>query len=83
MRVNAVLPVRVETLIVSSVLRGESLARVYLDRIPMGFPAAPNLIVGPCLYLVSEDAAYITGASLTVDDGWTTMGYPNFWLHSE
>ena len=82
-RVNAVLPGLVDTPLVSSVLRDESLVRAYLERIPLGFPATPELIAGPCLYLASEDAAYITGAALTVDGGWTTTGYPNFRRQSE
>ena len=76
-RVNAVLPGLVDTPLVSAVIQNESLMRSYLERIPLGFPATPHLIAGPCLYLASDDATYITGAALVVDGGWTTTGYPN------
>ncbi len=75
-RVNAVLPGLVDTPLVSSVLGDEQLTSAYLDRIPLGAPATPAQVAGPCLYLASDDASYITGASLAVDGGWTTTGYP-------
>lgn len=75
-RVNAVLPGLVDTPLVAAVLDSEPLRNAYLDRIPMGAPATPEQIAGPCLYLASDDASYITGAALSVDGGWTTTGYP-------
>ncbi len=43
----------------------------------MGRPATPEEIAAPCLYLASDDATYITGASLMVDGGWQVSNYPD------
>lgn len=79
-RVNAVLPGLVDTPLVAVVLENEQLSGAYLDRIPLAAPATPAQIAGPCLYLASADASYVTGASLAVDGGWTTTGYPRLGL---
>lgn len=75
-RVNAVLPGLVDTPLVAGVLASKAATRAYLDVIPLGAPATPAQVAGPCLYLASDDAAYVTGSSLVVDGGWTTTGYP-------
>ena len=45
---------------------------------PMGRVAVPEEIAGAVGYLLSDDAAYVTGAEIAVDGGWTagpTMKY--------
>jgi 3alpha(or 20beta)-hydroxysteroid dehydrogenase len=45
---------------------------------PMGRIAVPEEIAGAVGYLLSGDAAYVTGAEIAVDGGWTagpTMKY--------
>ena len=49
----------------------------FVDRIPMGRPAQPEEIAAPALYLASDDAAYVSGASLLVDGAWAVSGYPD------
>ena len=46
---------------------------VYLEhrKIPLGRPGSPEDLAGPAAFLVSSDAAYITGQILTVDGGVT------------
>lgn len=34
----------------------------------------PRDLVGPCIFLASEAAAYITGIDLFVDGGWVAKG---------
>ncbi|NMM90794.1 hypothetical protein B2J88_41805 [Rhodococcus sp. SRB_17] len=34
---------------------------MFLARIPMARAATPEEIAGPCLYLASDDATYVTG----------------------
>jgi 3-oxoacyl-[acyl-carrier protein] reductase len=41
----------------------------YLSRIPVGRFAAPSEVAKVCLWLASEDAAYISGAVIPVDGG--------------
>lgn len=76
-RVNAVLPGLVDTPLVAGVTGWEPLLNGFVERIPMGRPATAEEIAAPCLYLASDDATYITGASLMVDGGWQVSNYPD------
>ena len=40
---------------------------------PMGRPATVNDIANAALFLVSEEARHITGQSIVIDGGWTSM----------
>ncbi|AKD99988.1 short-chain dehydrogenase [Rhodococcus erythropolis] len=76
-RVNAVLPGLVDTPLVAPVMNYEPARDMFLSRIPMSRAATPDEISGPCLYLASDDASYITGTSLVVDGGWEVSNYPD------
>jgi len=39
---------------------------------PLGKPATPNDIAGAALFLLSPDAAHITGQTIVIDGGWTS-----------
>jgi glucose 1-dehydrogenase len=39
----------------------------------MGRPAFPNDIADAALFLVSHQAKHITGQSLVIDGGWTSI----------
>jgi len=43
-------------------------------RIPLGYRALPDDIARTALFLVSDDARYITGVTLPVDGGWLAYG---------
>jgi len=45
-------------------------ARTFLNRW-----GTPEELVGPCLFLASRAASYITGSSLRVDGGWLAKGF--------
>ncbi len=42
--------------------------------IPLGRVAEPEDMVGPAVFLASDDSAYVTGQVLYVDGGWTVVG---------
>lgn len=42
---------------------------------PAGRVASVEDYVGPCVFLASDDAAFVTGQILYVDGGWTLQGY--------
>jgi NAD(P)-dependent dehydrogenase (short-subunit alcohol dehydrogenase family) len=76
-RVNSVLPGLVETPGTAAVFARPRIHEAFLDRIPLGRAASAEDIAGPCLYLASADAGYVTGAALVVDGGWALTGYPD------
>ncbi|MGW0045267.1 SDR family NAD(P)-dependent oxidoreductase [Rhodococcus sp. NPDC003348] len=76
-RVNVVLPGLVDTPLVAPVMAYEPAREMFLERIPVARAATPEEIAGPCLYLASDDATYVTGASLVVDGGWELSNYPD------
>jgi 3-oxoacyl-[acyl-carrier protein] reductase len=47
--------------------------KVWSDITPMGRPAYPSEIAHAALFLVSEQARHITGQTLIVDGGWTSI----------
>lgn len=53
------------------------LYRSFLDNIPLGRAAAPADIAATVEFLLSDDAAYITGQTLYVDGGLLTKAYPD------
>jgi NAD(P)-dependent dehydrogenase (short-subunit alcohol dehydrogenase family) len=47
--------------------------RNYLSRVPLKRMGNPSDIAGPVSFLLSDDAAYVTGHNLLVDGGWTII----------
>jgi glucose 1-dehydrogenase len=54
-------------------MQEEDYERVWSDLTPMGRPAHVNDIANTALFLVSDQARHITGQSLIVDGGWTSV----------
>lgn len=77
LRVNAVLPGLVQTNLTRRHFDNPDALAAFVQRIPMGRPAQPEEIAAPALYLASDDASYINGASLLVDGAWAVSGYPD------
>ena len=76
-RVNAVLPGLVQTPLTRRHFDNEAALAAFIERIPQRRPAQPEEIAAPSLYLASDDASYVNGASLLVDGAWAVSGYPD------
>lgn len=74
-RVNAVAPGYVETELVRKLADAGGLDLAAIRRrIPMGALGAPEAIADAVLFLASDAARYVTGATLPVDGGWSAFG---------
>ena len=75
-RVNAVGPTYVATeMTVRNIAAGNVSEAQIKARIPLGRLAQPADIADAVLFLLSEQASFITGHSLYVDGGWLAYGY--------
>ncbi|MEO1248481.1 MAG: glucose 1-dehydrogenase [Pseudomonadota bacterium] len=72
-RANTVCPTYIETDLTRPTLTNPEHLSDILARIPMGRIGEVNDVTGAILFLASDAAALITGASLTVDGGWTAV----------
>ena len=48
--------------------------RTWGSMTPMNRTADPEEMVGPCVFLASDDSSYMTGQTFFVDGGWTVAG---------
>jgi len=69
-RVNAVLPGLTDTHFASALIQNERMLKMILPLIPLGRVAQPEEIAPAILFLASDAASYLTGASLPVDGGF-------------
>jgi NAD(P)-dependent dehydrogenase (short-subunit alcohol dehydrogenase family) len=70
-RVNAVAPTFVETPMTAPFLADAAFRAEVEAQIPLGRLGQPEDVAGAAVYLASDAAALVTGASLRVDGGWT------------
>ncbi|GGF39463.1 3-oxoacyl-ACP reductase [Marmoricola endophyticus] len=77
-RLNSVAPAFTLTDATAGVGRDEESLAPFVNRIALGRPGTPEDIAPAVLFLASDDAAYVTGATLTVDGGTTaSTGQPH------
>ena len=76
-RVNAILPGLVQTPLTRRHFDNPDTHAAFMARIPQGRAAQPEEIAAPALFLASDDASYVSGASLLVDGAWAVSGYPD------
>jgi NAD(P)-dependent dehydrogenase (short-subunit alcohol dehydrogenase family) len=75
-RVNCVCPGWVDTPFNDSIwelLGGREHEPELLSRVPLGRQGMPEEIAGAVMFLVSDDASYVTGHALIVDGGMTSI----------
>src|SRR5581483_5184309 len=67
--VNSVSPGAVDTPMLRGGLTDEQL-QGHIDQIPLGYMAEPGDLAGTVVFLASDHARYITGATINVSGGW-------------
>jgi NAD(P)-dependent dehydrogenase (short-subunit alcohol dehydrogenase family) len=72
-RVNAVAPGPMETDMTADIRNDAEWAEGMLGHIPLGRFGHPDELIGPVVFLASDLATYVTGATLPVDGGYLTL----------
>ena len=72
-RANALCPGPFETEINTPVLNDPTASAFFLERIPLGRWGKPRELGGAIVFLASDASSFMTGATLTIDGGWTAQ----------
>lgn len=70
-RVNAIAPGYMRTDMNEALINDPERSAAILKRIPAGRWGDPVDMVGPCVFLASDESSYVSGAMLTVDGGYS------------
>jgi NAD(P)-dependent dehydrogenase (short-subunit alcohol dehydrogenase family) len=71
--VNAICPGPFATEMNRPLIENPDVHQMFTSRIPMGRWGEVREVGAAALYLASEEAAFVTGTTLTVDGGWTAI----------
>ncbi len=72
-RSNTVCPGLIETEMTADLMADEALMREWSKNYPIGRFGVPEDVAGCCLFLASDEASFITGATVPVDGGYTAL----------
>jgi NAD(P)-dependent dehydrogenase (short-subunit alcohol dehydrogenase family) len=73
-RVNAIGPGLIETpLNAQARANNPDIARLSVERTPLGRTGQPEDVVGPAIFLASDLGAYVTGTIIMADGGYRTV----------
>lgn len=70
-RVNVIAPGLVETRFASALTESPEILAGFVQRTALGRIGQPPEIAGAAVFLASDESAYVTGHTLTVDGGWS------------
>ena len=73
-RVNAVAPGVIDAPMLDHMTDGTGVRSKITARVPLGRLGAEKDVANAVIFLASENAAYVTGATLPVDGGWLAFG---------
>jgi meso-butanediol dehydrogenase/(S,S)-butanediol dehydrogenase/diacetyl reductase len=77
-RVNAICPGPIDTAIIAGIKHMPEIHAQWVECVPMGRFGAPDEIASVAAFLASDDASFLTGASIPVDGGMMAhTGQPN------
>jgi NAD(P)-dependent dehydrogenase (short-subunit alcohol dehydrogenase family) len=72
-RVNSVAPTFLETPLTAPMFARPEFAKWVMERIPLGRLGQLDEVAASVVYVASEAAGLMTGASLVIDGGWTAQ----------
>jgi meso-butanediol dehydrogenase/(S,S)-butanediol dehydrogenase/diacetyl reductase len=72
-RSNAVCPGMIETEMTEELRSDKALMQEFLKGYPLGRFGKPEEVAQACLFLASDESAFITGATLPIDGGYTAL----------
>jgi len=76
-RVVALAPGLIETPLTAERIRTEAWRRqIFIDQCPLRRAGKPEDIAAGAVFLISEEASFITGETIRIDGGWTLGRYP-------
>ncbi len=70
-RVNAIAPGLVETNLTTRIFQAPAMLAARVQRIPLGRAGRPEDMVGAAIFLASDESAWMTGTTLTIDGGFS------------
>lgn len=73
-RVNAIAPGIIKTRFSSALVESEEISSLILSKTPLGRVGRPEELGEIAAYLASDQSSFVTGATFTVDGGYTVNG---------